>query len=90
MESTAQENKNHIAENRYDDIQSANNRGIDSYLVTPNGNLKKYDPRSGEITVVSKDMPSDKNAGDKRVNDIDSPKENVIDQLINMIMSFLK
>lgn len=90
MENTPQENKVHVPQDYYDDIDSANKRGIDSYLVTPNGNLKKYNPRTGEIKVISKSMPSDKNAGDRRVNDKDFETENVLFQLIKMIMSYFK
>jgi hypothetical protein len=32
---------------------------LDGYLTTPNGSLKKFDYKTGEITVISTDMPSD-------------------------------
>ena len=31
------------------------------YLTTPDGSLKEYDPATGSKTVISTDMPSDKN-----------------------------
>ena len=43
------------------DIGNANKRGLDSYLVTPNGSLQKYDPKTNEISVISNEMPSDSN-----------------------------
>lgn len=90
MEKTPELNKVHISQDRYDDISSANERGIDSYLVTPNGNLKKYDPKTGKIKTISSDIPSDKNAGDRRANNIDPEKESEIIKLINRILSYLK
>lgn len=62
------ENRPQISQKDFDDIYSANRRGIESFLVTPNGNLKVYDPKTGKVKIVSKDMPSDKNAGKYRVN----------------------
>ena len=43
------------------DIGNANKRQIDSYLVTPNGSLQKYDPKNNKISIISNDMPSDSN-----------------------------
>lgn len=43
------------------DIGNANMRQIDSYLVTPNGSLQKYDPKNNKISIISNDMPSDPN-----------------------------
>ena len=90
MENTPQKNKTHLPHNNYDDIYSANKRVLDSYIVTPNGNLKKYDPKTGTISTISKEMPSDINAGNKRVNNIDVKKDNIFSQFINVIMSYLK
>ena len=90
MEETPEMNKVHVPQNRYDDIYSANERGIDSYLVTPNGNLKKYNPKTGKIRTISSDIPSDKNAGNKRANDIDPEEESKLTKLINSILSYLK
>ena len=41
------------------DIGNANERQRDSYLVTPNGSLKKYSPKTGKVTLISEEMPSD-------------------------------
>lgn len=60
MENTPAENKTHKPQDSYDDISSANKRGLESYVVTPNGNLKKYDPSTGKISLISNKMPSDK------------------------------
>lgn len=57
------------------DIGNANRRKLDSYLVTPNGSLQKYEPNSNKITIVSNDMPSDKN-DPSRLNLKDSQERN--------------
>ena len=44
---------------RYLDIGNANKRQMISYLVTPSGSLQKYNPKTGRITVISNEMPSD-------------------------------
>ena len=56
------------------DIGFSNNRKLDSYLVTPNGTLQKYNYKTGKIKVLSHDMPSDKNDPD-RVNTVQSDFE---------------
>lgn len=43
------------------DIGNANKRKMDSYLVTPNGSLQKYDPLNNQISIISNEMPSDPN-----------------------------
>lgn len=43
------------------DIGNANRRKIDSYIVTPNGSLQKYDPKKNIISIISNEMPSDSN-----------------------------
>ncbi len=58
-----------------DDIGNANKRQLDSYLVTPNGSLQKYDPKANSITIISNDMPSDSN-DPSRLNDIDTQERN--------------
>jgi len=68
LEDSPEKNLKHIPQKDFDDIYSANRRGIESFLVTPNGNLKVYDPKTGKVKIVSKDMPSDKHAGKYRVN----------------------
>ncbi len=57
------------------DIGNSNKRGTDSYLVTPNGSLQKYNPLTGKITVISNDMPSDAN-DPYRLNYIDIKENN--------------
>lgn len=57
------------------DIGNSNKRGTDSYLVTPNGSLQKYNPLTGKITVISNDMPSDAN-DPYRLNYIDIRENN--------------
>ena len=41
-----------------DDISESNRTRTYSYLVTPNGTLKGYDPKSGKITVWSTSLPN--------------------------------
>ena len=79
------------------DIGLANAEKRNSYVVTPNGSLKKYDYKTGIITTISDDMPSDSN-DPTRVNhvrsDIETNKLNLVDMLrINFNIStnnFLK
>ena len=52
------------------DIGNANFRKMDSFLVTPDGSLQKYNCSTGVISVLSNDMPSDVNDPD-RLNLID-------------------
>lgn len=42
---------------RKTDIYSANSLKRDSYLVTPNGELLKYEYKRGKISVISRQMP---------------------------------
>ena len=42
-------------------------------MATPNGSLQKYDPKTGKVTIISKDLPSDPKDVD-RLNKI-SPEE---------------
>lgn len=66
------------------DIGLANAEKRNSYVVTPNGSLKKYDYKTGIITTISDDMPSDSN-DPTRVNhvrsDIETNKLNLVDML---------
>ena len=48
------------------DIGTANTHQIDSYLASPNGELQKYNHRTGKIKVLSNEMPSDPNDPDRR------------------------
>ncbi|WP_158624864.1 DUF4329 domain-containing protein [Gynurincola endophyticus] len=41
------------------DKEGNRNAGIDGYVVTPDGSLKKYDHKSGKESIISTDMPSD-------------------------------
>ena len=43
------------------DIGTANTHQIDSYLASPNGELQKYNHRTGKIKVLSNEKPSDPN-----------------------------
>lgn len=60
---TAQENKEWKGSNengvfKPDDISEANRTQTYSYVVTPSGFLKGYDPKTGIVTVWSRDMPN--------------------------------
>ena len=48
------------------DIGNANIDKIDSYLASPNGELQKYNHRTGKIKVLSNEMPSDPNDPDRQ------------------------
>jgi len=50
---------------------------MDSYVVTPNGSLQKYNPSTGKTNVISNDMPSDIN-DPYRMNLIDVRERNPI------------
>lgn len=75
------------------DIGIANTEKRNSYVVTPNGSLKKYDYKTGIITTISDDMPSDSN-DPTRVNhvrsDIETNKLSVWDKIsiyFNILMN---
>lgn len=53
---------------------------MDSYLVTPNGSLQKYNHKSGKIIIISNDMPSD-SFDPTRMNTIGINENNKIDFL---------
>ena len=57
------------------DIGNANLRKIDSYLVTPNGSLQKYNPNKNDISIISNNMPSDPN-DPSRMNNISIEEKN--------------
>ena len=38
---------------------------MNSYLVTPNGSLQKYNYKTGKINVISNNMPSDEKDPDR-------------------------
>ncbi len=54
------------------DIGKNNAEHIDGYLATPNGTLKKYNHKSGEITIICTDMPYDSSYYDENGNLIDN------------------
>ena len=70
---------------RYD-IGNANIKKIDSYLVSPNGRLQKYEPKNNKISIISDDMPSDFRDPD-RLNNIDTKEKNssTMEDLLRMI-----
>ena len=41
------------------DKDNAKDRSADNYVSTPNGSLKKYDQKTGNVTILSTDLPSD-------------------------------
>lgn len=51
---------------------------VDSYVTTPDGSLKKYDPFTTEVEVISTDMPGDPKDPDRKNKKapVDIPKEN--------------
>lgn len=51
------------AERGPNDIGNANRRGLDSYVVTPNGSLVMYNQKENKIISLSSDMPYDPNDG---------------------------
>ena len=52
------------------------NAGIDGFLTTPDGSLKKYNVRTAKVNVISEDLPSDPKDPERKnqVNPIDVPK----------------
>ena len=55
-----------------DDISEANRTQTYSYVVTPNGELRGYDPKTGKVTVWSTQMPT----SDKEVNNSEKTDSN--------------
>ncbi|GIV28853.1 MAG: hypothetical protein KatS3mg027_2667 [Bacteroidia bacterium] len=49
-----------------DDINFSENEGVPEYITTPSGLLKKYDPVTEEVSVISEDLPSDPSDPEKR------------------------
>ena len=68
-----------------DDISGANRTKTYSYLVTPNGALKGYDPKTGIVRVWSTQMPSSEKAGPFRLNKINPQKDSFIDKILKKI-----
>ncbi|WP_270214039.1 DUF4329 domain-containing protein [Coprobacter fastidiosus] len=52
------------------------NAGIDGFVTTPDGSLKKYNVRTAKVNVISEDLPSDPKDTERKnqVNPIDVPK----------------
>ena len=67
------------------DIGNANARQITSYVATPNGAVQKYDAKTGKISIISNDMPSDPN-DPNRLHNIDPVENNPTDIKHLMIM----
>ncbi|SIT22870.1 protein of unknown function [Chryseobacterium ureilyticum] len=51
------------------DIGDNNKTGLTGYIATPNGSLQKYDPKSGLISTINTNLPSDPN-DPNRLNNI--------------------
>ncbi len=56
------------------DIQSTIEGGLPSFVVTPSGTVQRVDPNTGEVSVVSTDVPSDPKSP-KRTNSINPSLE---------------
>ena len=59
------------------DLGVYNKFGKDGYLVCPDGSLKKYSHKTGKISVISNEMPSDQN-DPKRLNNLGVEEHNPI------------
>ena len=73
------------------DIGVANATKMNSYVVTPNGSLQKYDYISGKIKVISINMPSDRN-DPNRLNERQSEIEEdklTISQILEIMRNVL-
>ena len=73
------------------DIGVANATKMNSYVVTPNGSLQKYDYISGKIKVISINMPSDRN-NPNRLNERQSEIEEdklTISQILEIMRNVL-
>ncbi len=59
------------------DKWSSYNLAVDSYVATPDGSLKKYDPNTAKTNVVTTDLPSDPKDPDRKnkKTPVDIPKE---------------
>ena len=73
------------------DIGVANATKMNSYVVTPNGSLQKYDYISGKVKVISINMPSDRN-DPNRLNERQSEIEEdklTISQILEIMRNVL-
>ena len=76
--------------NANNDIGNANTSKLDCYVATPNGALLKYDYKTGEIIVVSNDMPSDPNDPNRLNNRISSDNEPDSDwDILNLLRTII-
>lgn len=50
------------------DKDNSDKRGVDSYVTTPDGSLKKYDPNAKQTSTVSTDLPSDPKDPERKNN----------------------
>lgn len=70
------------------DIAAANKNQYISYLVTPNGSLKKYNPMSGKLSIIKSDIPGD--LKDPTSNHIKSTNSFDLDSAINILTYRIK
>ncbi len=49
------------SDNNFSEVDKSNSekRKLDNYVTTPNGSLKRYDYKTGDVTTLSTDLPSD-------------------------------
>ena len=59
---------------------------VDGYVATPNGSLRKYDYKMGEVVIICDQMPSGKN-DPKRLNNI-SPVLSILATYLNLKFEF--
>jgi hypothetical protein len=62
----AEYDNNNFSTGPKSDEEDNNNTGLTGYLTTPNGSLKKYDPKTQTQTTVSTDLPSDPKDPDRK------------------------
>ena len=62
--------------------------GITGYLTTPNGSLLEYNPYTGEIIVISTDMPSDPKDPSRENNNDPQHKEHTLYAPKNWFVEF--
>ena len=56
---------------------------VDGYVATPNGSLKRYDYQTGDVSIISTQMPSDIN-DPMRLNNV-QPNYSLFKKLFNLI-----
>jgi RHS repeat-associated protein len=80
--------KSLMARNDITDIGNANRCKLNNYVATPNGSLQKYDHKTGKISIISNDMPSDKN-DPNRLNDRDASDTTSNNDLLQLIRKII-